>query len=179
MDPARAGFVHEENATDHWLTPPAMIAACGPFDLDPCAYVAQPWRTAEKQFTLPESNGLLLPWGGVVWCNPPYGPEIPKWIERMALHDNGVLLMFARTDTRAFRRLWDFAAAFLFLHKRVGFYKPDGTPTKGSGAPSVLVAFGKQNISRLERAQTAGYGGALVTHWTPDKPAVDKNEKSA
>ena len=31
-------------ATDVWLTPPHMIAALGPFDLDPCAAVDQPSR---------------------------------------------------------------------------------------------------------------------------------------
>lgn len=27
-------------------------------------------------------NGLAKPWNGVVWCNPPYGREVGKWVEK-------------------------------------------------------------------------------------------------
>lgn len=76
-----------ENVTDHWLTPPALLQATGPFDLDPCAYEKQPWRTAVKMYSLPAQDGLLLPWEGTVFCNPPYGPEVEKWARRLALHE--------------------------------------------------------------------------------------------
>jgi hypothetical protein len=32
--------------TDDWITPPGIIEALGPFDLDPCASVGQPWPCA-------------------------------------------------------------------------------------------------------------------------------------
>ena len=37
----------------------------------------------ECYFT-PETNGLSLPWGGygAVFCNPPYGREIGKWVKK-------------------------------------------------------------------------------------------------
>jgi len=31
---------------DEWLTPPDIIKALGPFDLDPCAPIVRPWPTA-------------------------------------------------------------------------------------------------------------------------------------
>lgn len=57
---------------DEWLTPPEIIKALGQFDLDPCAPVVRPWDTAERHYSI-KDNGLMLPWSGRVWCNPPYG----------------------------------------------------------------------------------------------------------
>jgi hypothetical protein len=51
------------NEKDVWLTPPEIIEALGPFDLDPCAAINQPWPTAKNHFTL-HDNGLVQPWGG-------------------------------------------------------------------------------------------------------------------
>ena len=35
---------------DEWLTPPEIIRALGPFDLDPCAPVNRPWDTANDHY---------------------------------------------------------------------------------------------------------------------------------
>ena len=43
--------------TDEWLTPPEIIKALGPFDLDPCSPINRPWDTARKHYTI-ENNGL-------------------------------------------------------------------------------------------------------------------------
>jgi DNA N-6-adenine-methyltransferase (Dam) len=168
---ASKAFAYEtrdgENLSDHWLTPPDLIKAAGPFDLDPCAYHAQPWPTAARQYALPKEDGLLLPWHGSVFCNPPYGPEVQKWTRRLELHNNGVLLVFARTETEAFRPVWKYATAILFFYRRIKFHRPDGTiPESGGSAPSVLAAFGEQNIVRLERAKT-WCDGAIVKNWQP------------
>ncbi len=45
--------------TNEWLTPPEIIAALGPFDLDPCAPASQPWPTATKVYT--EADDGLTP----------------------------------------------------------------------------------------------------------------------
>lgn len=54
-------------------------------------------------------SGLLFPWQGRVWCNPPYGRfEIPKWIQKACdeysvRHCEGaVLLLPAYTDSNWF-----------------------------------------------------------------------------
>jgi DNA N-6-adenine-methyltransferase (Dam) len=154
-----------ENKTDDWLTPPELIEAAGPFDLDPCAYRSQPWRTAKIQYSLPEENGLLLDWQGCVFCNPQYGNAVTQWASRLALHNNGLLLVFARTETQAFRPVWRWSTAILFFYSRLTFHRPDGSlPETGGGAPSVLAAFGKENIARLERAKK-WRDGAIVTEW--------------
>jgi hypothetical protein len=159
-----AGFTHERNQKDHWITPRHILSVLGEFDLDPCACeLGQPWSTAKEMYHLPSQDGLLLPWHGRVWLNPPYGRETHKWIERICLHRRGTLLIFARTETKTFQRIWRFADAILFIAKRVQFYRPDGTRGGSSSAPSCLVAFGRMDAESL---RDSGIGGALVHTWT-------------
>jgi len=42
--------------------------------------------------------------------NPPYGNRTKQWMKKMAEHDNGIALIFARTETRIFfPYIWDYA----------------------------------------------------------------------
>lgn len=136
--------------TDDWLTPPALHARLGAFDLDPCASVGQPWPTAARHYTI-RDNGLVQPWQGRVWMNPPYGRDAARWLARLADHGDGIALIFARTETAMFfEHVWYDADAILFLRGRLTFYRPDGTPGDfNGGAPSVLVAYGRENARCL------------------------------
>lgn len=144
-------------ATDVWLTPPHMIAALGPFDLDPCAAVDQPWRTATTQYTI-EDDGLSQDWHGFAWVNPPFGPDAETWLMRLADHGNGIALVPARTETRWFvRTVWDRADGVLFLHGRPHFHHADGTRGyANSGAPIVLIAYGPEAVERLRSCSLPG-----------------------
>jgi len=139
-------------ASDVWLTPPAIIAVLGPFDLDPCAAPEpRPWPTADRHITLPD-DGLAADWGGAfVWCNPPFGPDAGRWLDRMAKHGNGIALCPARTETQWFiHGVWERATSVLFLHGRPHFHHPDGTRGRAnSGAPIVLVGYGRTADDRL------------------------------
>lgn len=159
------GFGHEksgEGATNDWLTPPKLIEMLGPFDLDPCASAKQAngeiWSTAKTMYTPPQ-NGLLLPWEGRVWCNPPYGPHVGAWAKRMAEHGNGIFLIFSRTETTQWVTVWQGADAILFPYGRISFYLPTGIRAKSGTAPSALIAFGEENVRRL---RSCGLAGALV-----------------
>lgn len=157
------GFTHERNLADHWITPRSILEGLGAFDLDPCACeINQPWVTARRMYFLPNENGLLLPWSGKVWLNPPYGKETEKWIQRMVLHGNGVMLIFARTETAMFQSLWKYASALFFFAKRLRFCRPDGIEGESASAPSCLVAFGEQSKNALINSQ---FRGSLVTGW--------------
>lgn len=148
-------------ATHVWLTPPEIIEALGPFDLDPCAAPSpRPWPTAARHIELPE-DGLSAEWIGRVWCNPPFGDQTWAWLERMAEHDNGVALAFARTETVGFHRwVWNRATAVMFLKARPHFHYPDGGRAKGnSGGPICLIAYGEDNAYALHRS---GLAGAIV-----------------
>jgi len=150
-------------ATDVWLTPPAILDALGPFDLDPCAAVGQPRRSADAQYTIVD-DGLSMPWAGFVWCNPPFGPEAAAWLSRLAGHGNGIGLVPARTETRWFvANVWERADVVLFLHGRPHFHHPDGTRGRlNSGAPICLPGYGPLAVERLTTRQ--GLPGTL---WRP------------
>lgn len=156
---AGIGGHHSHRAgTVEWLTPPEIIAALGPFDLDPCAPIKQPYPTAARTFTRID-NGLIQKWKGRIWLNPPYtNGEIALWLARMAEHDCGTALIFARTDTEAFsRHVWDAATALLFMAGRVNFHLPDGSRADGNaGAPTVLCAYGVADADVLAACQIAG-----------------------
>lgn len=147
--------------THVWLTPPEIISCLGDFDLDPCAAPEpRPWDTARRHITLPD-DGLGAAWDGRVWCNPPFGNNTSAWLERLARHQNGIALVFARTETSMFQRfVWPSAHSILFIAKRPHFYRPDGTRSKGnSGGPICLIAYGHHNGEALAKS---GIAGAIV-----------------
>lgn len=151
-------------ATDIWLTPPEIIQALGPFDLDPCAAPSpRPWPTAAQHIALP-TNGLTARWKGHVWLNPPFGPEAEKWLERLGGHGDGVALVAARTETRWFvSQVWNHASSLLFLHGRPHFHYPDGRRGyANSGVPIVLAGYGDWADENLERC---GLRGSYVSTW--------------
>lgn len=141
---------------DEWLTPPEILAALGPFDLDPCAPVARPWDTASLHYTVVD-NGLDKDWLGRVWCNPPFGREAVKWLRRMADHGDGIALIPARTETAMFYEcVWGSADAVLFIKGRPHFHHVSGERAPfNSGAPICLVAYGQRNVEAL---QASGLG---------------------
>jgi len=144
--------------TTTWLTPPSLVEALGPFDLDPCAAPSpRPWATASRHIELPE-DGLAAEWSGHVWLNPPYSFEAWKWLNRLAEHGDGIALVFARTETAGFvKQVWGKASGVLFLHGRLHFHYPDGTrAAANSGAPSCLVAYGDWAAERLMTTELPG-----------------------
>ena len=156
------GSHHSARArTDTWLTPPHILDRLGEFDLDPCASVDQPWKTAASMITI-HDNGLNHGWHGRVWLNPPYtSTVIGTWLRRMAEHGHGTALIFARTETQAFfDSVWEQCDALLFLRGRLNFHLPDGRrANKNAGAPSVLCAYGTDDADCLAGC---GIDGAFV-----------------
>lgn len=159
--PAKRGGIGGHHSArmqrDEWLTPPHILAALGPFDLDPCASVDRPWPTAALHYTVGE-NGLAKLWTGRVWLNPPYGSKAEQWMKRLAAHGNGIALLFARTETALFFPwVWEHATALLFIKGRLNFHFSDGTRARAnSGAPSVLVAYGANNADALRESRLPG-----------------------
>ncbi|MDD5301462.1 MAG: DNA N-6-adenine-methyltransferase [Elusimicrobia bacterium] len=151
--------------TNVWLSPPEIVRAVGPFDLDPCAAPdPRPWPTARKHYTHDEGDGLARPWHGLVWLNPPYKPTPEPWTARLADHGAGVALLFARTDAPWFRRtIWELDALVMFLTSgHLYFYHADGSRGRfNGGAPSVLVGYGEVAARRLLGCELPGH-----FHWT-------------
>lgn len=174
------GHHSARSRTDEWLTPPEVIAALGgaeSFDLDPCAPIVRPWPTARRHLTVID-NGLIQPWDGRVFLNPPYSTSvIGRWLARMADHDRGVALIFARTETDAFSRsVWERASALLFMRGRINFHLVDGRRAQGNaGAPTVLCAYGRRDADVLA---LCGIDGAFVPLRLPRIVAVAALEQT-
>lgn len=149
--------------SDDWITPRHVLAGLGrPFDLDPCASLTQPWAAATRAYTRLD-DGLKKPWEGEVWLNPPYSNAGP-WMARLAVaHNDGVSLLFARTETDMWHEhVWARASGILFLRGRLSFHLPDGSLLANSGAPSVLIAYGARSLRRLTNREPGALPGAMV-----------------
>ena len=93
--------------TCEWATPRGLFDELNNefgFTLDPCCTHLN--RKCEKYFTK-EDDGLSKDWSGeIVFCNPPYGRDISKWVRKCHLEAQKgttvVMLLPARTDTSYF-----------------------------------------------------------------------------
>jgi phage N-6-adenine-methyltransferase len=80
-----------------WETPADLFAdlarefAGGCFDLDVCA---TPENAKCDRYFTEADNGLLQPWSGRCWMNPPYGREIRLWMAKARQEgERGVLVV--------------------------------------------------------------------------------------
>lgn len=131
--------------TDVWETPQAFFNTLNQefhFTLDACAL---PENAKCADYYTPEQNGLLQKWGGVVWCNPPYGRQIGRWVEKAAeAAQNGatvVMLIPARTDTEWFHRYIYHSAEIRFVRGRLKF----GGSKNAAPFPSMICIFRNKN----------------------------------
>lgn len=137
---------------EEWLTPPYIIEALGPFDLDPCAPKIRPWNMAKLHYSKNE-DGLSRPWTGRVWLNPPYGRETFRWLAKLSEHKSGIALIFARTETKGFHeQIWEKASAIMFFRGRLSFHYVTGEKGNTANAPSCLVAYSSQDCEKMAEA---------------------------
>ena len=133
------------SATEEWATPDDFFRALDAefrFTLDPCSTDAN--AKCAKHYTK-EQDGLAQDWTGErVFCNPPYGREMPKWIAKCAEHGKSgggvaVMLIPARTDTKAFHDYIYHKAEIRFIRGRLKF----GGAKNSAPFPSMVVVFGR------------------------------------
>lgn len=113
--------------TDEWATPIDFYNKLNEefhFDLDPCANEYN--HKCKKYFTI-RDNGIMQSWAGYkVFCNPPYGREIGRWVEKAYKTNKKygnlvVMLVPARTDTRWFHEFIYHKAEIRFIQGRLKF----------------------------------------------------------
>lgn len=142
------------SASEHWCTPPEFLDLVRQIDsigLDPCSNIFSSVG-AKKSVTLPE-DGLTLSWQGhgLVFVNPPYGRELPKWISKCVMEaiqgTEVIALTPARTDTRWFQgtteSIWNTASAVCFVQGRIKFVDGrTGQQTNPATFPSLVTYWG-------------------------------------
>lgn len=134
--------VHFTTKSNEWATPQEFFDKLNEefnFTLDAAATPEN--AKCDRYFTYIQ-NGLAQSWGGErVWVNPPYGPDLGKWIEKAATEPSEVTVMLipARTDTRAWHN-WIFGNAEVrFIKGRLKF----GNAETSAPFPSAIVVFRK------------------------------------
>jgi hypothetical protein len=137
--------------SDEYYTPEWIPAAISGFDLDPCAGPIA--SHAKVNWRLPKEDGLVLPWFGCVWCNPPYS-DLYKWLAKFTEHGNGVLCVNCRADTHWFQDLIANGDGLLVLRGRVQFIS--GKTSKRATVGTALVAYGSSARRRLFRSGLPG-----------------------
>lgn len=130
--------------SDNWSTPQDFFDELNKefnFTLDPCATPAN--AKCKKYFTK-EDDGLKQSWKNErVFCNPPYGREIAKWVQKAFneskdLNTVVVMLMPARTDTKYFHNyIYKKAKEIRFIQGRLKF----GNAKNSAPFPSMVVIF--------------------------------------
>ena len=123
--------------TDLWSTPQATFDELDSefhFTLDPCSTHEN--AKCEKHYTK-EDDGLSKDWSGErVFCNPPYGREIGKWVKKCAESKSLVVaLLPARTDTKWFHEYIYGKAEIRFIKGRLKF----GDSKNSAPFPSMVV----------------------------------------
>ena len=107
----------------------------------------------------PETDGLLQSWdcGGSVFCNPPYGRTIGKWVKK-AFEESKcghpiVLLIPARTDTIYFHEYIYGKAEIRFVRGRLRFTDDDGNAADPAPFPSMVVIYNGDRYENKKRKE--------------------------
>jgi len=141
-----------------WYTPPSIVAATvallGAIDLDPCSNDA---RTipAKKHFTAVD-DGLMQPWTGRVYMNPPYGRGIDRWVGKLVMSYNtgvvtqAVALVPSRTDTEWMRAFRDFTRCY--IAGRLKFSEHENS----APFPSAAIYLGMNETGFIEQFSDLG-----------------------
>lgn len=134
------------SVNQNWRTPQRLFAELDNefhFVLDAAA---SPENAKCGRYFTEEDDALKQNWdvGGAVWCNPPYGRNIHKWVKKAYEEHKRtgvtiVMLLFAKTDTMWFHRWIYHEAEFRFVEGRLKFEDENGVAKWNAPAPSMIV----------------------------------------
>lgn len=137
------GSPQTQATKDDYYTPEWVFDAMGlRFDIDVCAPPSGvPWVPADQFYTKAD-DGLLQPWVGRVWMNPPYS-EVTPWVQKFVAHRHGVCLL-PMAKSLWFFQLWQDIDAIAIAPKRIIFHG-DGDVS----LPVFFAAFGPECVEAI------------------------------
>lgn len=146
---------------NEWYTPAKYVEAArlvmGSIDLDPASSEMANRTVKAKRYYTKRENGLMLPWHGNIWLNPPYGKLNPipgstasyqrMFVEKLLREvaagnvEQAILLLLGNACfTHYFYPLWKYLLCF---HDGfISFHRPDGS-TGDFGFGTIFVYLGK------------------------------------
>jgi len=142
------GQPQTELTSDDYYTPKWVFDTLDlEFDLDVASPPGgPPFVPCERYFTQ-EDDGLVQPWHGIVWMNPPYSDPKP-WVDRWLDHGNGLALLPMAKGCRWLDDLWT-SRARIVITRRIRFHR--GHTTTEISFPSAFWAIGDRPVKALAR----------------------------
>jgi phage N-6-adenine-methyltransferase len=136
-----------------YVTPPEIFNPLNEefcFELDAAA---EDWNAKCKRYYTREDDGLSKPWAKRTWCNPPYGKDVGRWVEkahREAVKGNiSVLLLPSSTNTKWWHDyIWDSARHAPYRGVQVRFVK-GRIPFLVRGSDGALVRAGNPSVNSV------------------------------
>jgi hypothetical protein len=172
--PRKAGDDPSDN--DEWYTPDLILnparEVLGGFDLDPssCAKANARVKAVEYYSLEKGQDGLLLPWKGKLWMNPPYCSKTGDFVTRMLREysDRNVtaaimLLNSYHIALPWFKPVWQ-EGVLCFTLDKLPFLGPDGKE-RFTLAGNVLVYLGHDEDRFIEVFSKAGPEGFSLGHF--------------
>ena len=136
-------------ANDELYTPKHIFDALNlRFDLDVCAPIEGPLHTPADKWYSQLDDGLVKPWFGRVWMNPPFSkPSV--WVEKWLDHKNGIALLPLSGNSKWWSKLWNEEVGVVMVPPNTGFINTEGEVKKIMYGIS-LWAINETNITALK-----------------------------
>lgn len=147
------------NSSDEKATPPYLTRrinrSIDGFNVDVAAG-AEKSPIADERYTI-EDDGLVMPWFGKVWCNPPYS-EPHKWVnkasEEWSKDDVDLIVFLVKGDssTNWWHDLYELASYVCFIDRRLSF----GEGSNSAPFPNHIFTVGEPTDELLEELEDIG-----------------------
>jgi hypothetical protein len=143
VPPALLSHESTEHYTPQYIVD-AVIACMDAIDLDPASNSREiPNVPAASHYTAQE-NGLVQPWEGKIFLNPPFGPGVEVWFsklfqERLAARTTEVIVLWkSATETAAWKTLTVLSCRVCFPSARIHFTRPHGNESGPTFSPALF-----------------------------------------
>jgi hypothetical protein len=164
VPPALLSHESTEHYTPQYILD-AVIECMGAIDLDPCSNSQEiPNVPAAKHYTA-QDNGLMQPWVGRVFLNPPFGSGVERWFSKLYLErsagrtSEAIVLWKSATETSTWKTLTAISCRVCFPSARIRFVRPAGNESGPTFSPTLFYV--GDGAERFESA-FAGIGAVWV-----------------
>jgi hypothetical protein len=180
--PADHQLIHS-SASNDWYTPAVYVEAAravlGGIDLDPASCPAANETVRATTFYTREDDGLIQPWQGRVWLNPPYGKTGSEstagiWATKLLTEyeagrvEAAILLVNAVTGNEWFTPLKRFLMCF--HDGRIKFIDAEGQQQESPTNSNVFIYLGSNPQAFRD---TFGRFGPVVGAWAEGSTRAD------
>ena len=143
VPPALLSHESTEHYTPQYILD-AVIACLGAIDLDPTSNSREiPNVPAAMHYTA-QDNGLVQPWEGWVFLNPPFGPGVEQWFSKLYLERSAgrtteaIVLWKSATETAAWKTLTAISCRVCFPSARIRFVGSSGNESGPTFSPALF-----------------------------------------